>query len=118
LLAAPGIGGGLGLGALALGNQPRRLGLGLGARVRHAAQLRFRRLALTRKVEAALLLDDARGGRFLGRLFALHALALGALQLVDELAHFLPFTAAALASAAGLGAGAAGAKSRLIMSPS
>src|SRR5688572_20398476 len=77
------------LGALALGDQARGLGLGFGARVRHAPQLDFRRLALARQVQAATLLAGARLRDFLGALLAFHALALGALQLVQKLAHFV-----------------------------
>src|SRR5919197_847257 len=147
LLASARIRRGLRLGALALRHQARRLGFGLGARVRETPQLHFRCLALTREIEAAFLLDDACARHLLGGLFLLHAL--GAAKLVGELAHWFldAFLAAARASAAtstagffgaGAGAGAAGfgaaagaaaagfgampaaalAKSRLIMSPS
>src|SRR5919198_4383653 len=129
--------------ALAHGGCGLRLCLGARAGVRR----HFRCLALTREIEAALLLDDACARHLLGGLFLLHAL--GAAKLVGELAHwfFAAFLAAARASAAtstagffgaGAGAGAAGfgaaagaaaagfgalpapalAKSRLIMSPS
>src|SRR5439155_27333030 len=46
-----------------------------------------------------LLLRDARARPRLAGLLALAALALGVLQLVVELAHFLAFAAAALAKA-------------------
>src|SRR5207245_1880031 len=50
------LGGRLRFGALALGDHARRLRLGLGARIGNAPQLDFRRLALARHVQPALLL--------------------------------------------------------------
>src|SRR5438876_7356129 len=100
-------------GALALGDHARRLRLGLGARIGDAPQLDFRRLALARHVQPALLLAQLCLRRLAGAALGLDAVALrcGALavrflQLVEQLAHLL---ALALALA--------GEKSRLIMSP-
>src|SRR5439155_1103583 len=107
------LGGRLRFGALALGDHARRLRLGLGARIGNAPQLDFRRLALARHVQPALLLAQLGLRRLAGAALGLDAVALhsGALavrllQLVEQLAHLLD-----------LALGLAGEKSRLIMSP-
>ena len=116
------LGGRLRFGALALGDHARRLRLGLGARIGDAPQLDFRRLALARHVQPALLLAQLCLRRLAGAALGLDAVALhsGAhavrlLQLVEQLAHLLDL-ALALSAAAALRR--AGEKSRLIMSPS
>src|SRR5947207_2009889 len=107
------LGGRLRFGALALGDHARRLRLGFGARIGDAPQLDFRRLALARHVQPALLLAQLCLRRLAGAALGLDAVALrsGAqavrsLQLVEQLAHLL-----------GLALALAGEKSRLIMSP-
>src|SRR5882762_3243101 len=89
-LARFGLGGRLRFGALALGDHARRLRLGLGARIGDAPQLDFRRLALARQVQPALLLAQLCLRRLAGAalgldVVALHsgALALRVLQLVE-----------------------------------
>src|SRR5882762_4647940 len=116
------LGGRLRFGALALGDHARRLRLGLGARIGDAPQLDFRRLALARQIQPALLLAQLCLRRLAGAALGLDAVALhsGAhavrlLQLVEQLAHLL---ALALALSAAAVLRRAGEKSRLIMSPS
>src|SRR6185436_17367769 len=55
-----------GLGALALGDQPRRLGFGFRASMRDAAQLDLGGLALAREVQRPLLVIRPRRRDFLG----------------------------------------------------
>ena len=64
-------------GPLALGDQARRLGLGLGARVRDAAQLGLGLLAFAREVQRAPLVDYAGLRRALGAALGRDARAQG-----------------------------------------